>query len=74
MRYFVVVHMSPLSQSFLFPLSVLVLHYWSNARIFHFGYIEPFQQPNRCYCSFKLQFNVCSNKVVIGANISAPLL
>ena len=31
-------------------LSVLVLHYWSNARIFHIGYIEPFQQPNRCYC------------------------
>ena len=53
----------------MFPLSVLVLHYWSDASIFQLGDIEPFQQPSRCYSSIKLQFDVCDNKVVIAANI-----
>ena len=69
MRYFVVVHMSPPQPVFVFLLSVLVLQYWTNANIFQLGDIEPFQQPNLCYCSFKLQFDVCDNKVVIAANI-----
>ena len=45
------------------------LHYWSVASIFQLGDIEPFQQPNWCYSSFKLQFDVFNNKVVIAANI-----
>ena len=53
----------------MFPLSALVLHYWTNASIFKLGDIEPFLQPNWSYCSFKLQFDVCDNKVVIAANI-----
>ena len=53
----------------MFPLSVLVLHYWSDASIFQLGDIEPFQQPSRCYSSIKLQFNVCDHLVVIAANI-----
>ena len=65
MRY-VVVSTQPV---IVFPLSVLVLHYWSDASIFQLGDTEPFQQRNRSYSSFKLQFDVCDNKVVIAANI-----
>ena len=45
------------------------LHFWSVASIFQLGDIEPFQQPNWCYSSFKLQFDVFDNKVVIAAKI-----